>query len=92
MKLYHHKTDGGAEYLCTAPVEGTNEGNLSTAVIRLDGQPETLGTLDPTPDLLAALEGLLDCPDLNLEDLEPDTIYLMENARAAIVKAKGITS
>jgi hypothetical protein len=39
MKLYYHKTDGGAEYLCTRPVDGTQEGDLSfpSAVIRTDG-------------------------------------------------------
>lgn len=41
-KLYHHKTDGGAEYLCTSPVEGTDEGDLHTALIRLDGEPALL--------------------------------------------------
>ena len=25
MRLYHHKTDGGAEYLCSNAVEGTEE-------------------------------------------------------------------
>ncbi len=37
MKLYYHKTDGGAEYYCLKPVEGTDEGNLSTALLRTDG-------------------------------------------------------
>lgn len=37
MKLYYHKTDGGAEYYCTKAVEGTDEGKLSTAVLRTDG-------------------------------------------------------
>ena len=37
-RLYYHKTDGGAEYLCSENVEGTNEGNLgSKYVIRIDG-------------------------------------------------------
>jgi hypothetical protein len=36
-KLYYHKTDGGAEYLCTKPVKGTDEGDLHTTIIRLDG-------------------------------------------------------
>ena len=35
-KLYHHKTDGGAEYLCL------KEDDLSTAVVRLDGHPEMI--------------------------------------------------
>lgn len=38
MKLYYHKTDGGAEYLCSNKVEGTNEGSLySMYVVRIDG-------------------------------------------------------
>lgn len=38
MKLYYHKTDGGAEYLCSEAVEGTNEGSVkSLYVIRIDG-------------------------------------------------------
>ena len=36
MKLYYHKTDGGAEYYCTKAVEGTDEGDLRYAVIRTD--------------------------------------------------------
>lgn len=37
MKLYYHKTSGGAEYYCLKAVEGTDEGDLSTAVLRTDG-------------------------------------------------------
>ena len=38
MQLYHHKTTGGAEYLCSDPVPGTNEGSLkSKYLIRIDG-------------------------------------------------------
>lgn len=37
MKLHYHKTDGGAEYYCLEAVEGTDEGKLSTAVLRTDG-------------------------------------------------------
>lgn len=37
MKLYYHKTDGGAEYYCLQPIKGTDEGDLKTAVIRTDG-------------------------------------------------------
>lgn len=38
MKLYYHKTDGGAEYYCLKPVANSVVGDLSTAVIRTDGQ------------------------------------------------------
>jgi hypothetical protein len=39
MKLYYHKTDGGAEYLCSEPVEeGSAEGSLrSKYIVRIDG-------------------------------------------------------
>jgi len=38
LKMYYHKTSGGAEYLCSSKVEGTNEGDLkSEYVVRLDG-------------------------------------------------------
>ena len=42
MKLYHHKTDGGAEYLCSEPTKGTDEGSvkLSKYVVRIDGDIE----------------------------------------------------
>lgn len=42
MRLYFHRTDGGAEYLCSAKVEGTkDEGDLSaTYVVRIDGNIE----------------------------------------------------
>lgn len=36
MKLYYHKTDGGAEYYCTKAIEGTDEGDLRYAVMRTD--------------------------------------------------------
>jgi len=38
MKLYYHKTDGGAEYLCSNKVKGTDEGSLrSKYIVRIDG-------------------------------------------------------
>lgn len=40
IRLYYHQTDGGAEYLCSEKVEGTdNEGDLRTSkfVVRIDG-------------------------------------------------------
>lgn len=39
MKLYYHKTDGGAEYLCSECVKGTSEGNMfdSKYIVRMDG-------------------------------------------------------
>lgn len=37
MKLYYHKTDGGAEYYCLRPLGGTNDGDIRTAILRTDG-------------------------------------------------------
>ena len=65
--LYYHKTDGGAEYLCTSPVEGTNEGDLSTAVIRLDGQPELIGAFE---NIEAERAAILDALKVAVRELE----------------------
>ena len=39
MRLYYHKADGGAEYLCSNNVDTTDEGDLaqSTYIVRIDG-------------------------------------------------------
>ena len=38
MRLYYHKTDGGAEYLCSEAVPGTDEGSFqSKYIVRIDG-------------------------------------------------------
>jgi len=38
MRLYHHITDGGAEYLCSSAVEGTEEGSFNSKyIVRIDG-------------------------------------------------------
>lgn len=39
MRLYYHKTDGGAEYLCSRAVLGTTEGSLADSkyIVRIDG-------------------------------------------------------
>ena len=55
MKLYFHKTDGGAEYLCFEAVEGTNEGSFrSKYIVRIDGditEDAELSVRDTTPSL-----------------------------------------
>lgn len=41
IKLYYHKTDGGAEYLCSKNIEGTNEGSFNSKyIVRIDGDIE----------------------------------------------------
>lgn len=39
MRLYHHKTDGGAVYLCSEAVGNSEEGSLlnSAYIVRIDG-------------------------------------------------------
>lgn len=37
MKLYYHKTSGGAEYYCLDHIKDCEEGDLKTAVLRTDG-------------------------------------------------------
>jgi hypothetical protein len=38
MRLYYHKTDGGAEYLCSEAIKGTEEGSFdSEYIVRIDG-------------------------------------------------------
>lgn len=45
MKLYYHKTDGGAEYYCTKYVdEDSAEGDMRTAILRVDGKELELNT------------------------------------------------
>lgn len=44
MKLYYHKTDGGAEYYCLSPVKNSTEGDITTAILRTDGNELELDT------------------------------------------------
>jgi hypothetical protein len=38
IKLYYHKTDGGAKYLCSEKIKGTEEGSFNSKyIIRIDG-------------------------------------------------------
>ncbi len=38
MRLYYHKTDGGAEYLCSNNVKRTDEGSFNSRyIVRIDG-------------------------------------------------------
>lgn len=40
MKLYYKKTDGGAEYYCLHHIGDQETGDLTTAVLRTDGNNE----------------------------------------------------
>ena len=37
MKLYYHKTDGGAEYYSLDHIDGCDEGDVRSAIMRTDG-------------------------------------------------------
>lgn len=37
MRLYYHRTDGGAEYYCLKPVRNSVVGDITTWVLRTDG-------------------------------------------------------
>ena len=38
MKLYYHKTSGGAEYLCSNNVKNSEEGSFNSKyIVRIDG-------------------------------------------------------
>lgn len=37
MRLYYHKTDGGAEYHSTAHIDGMDEGTFEGVIMRTDG-------------------------------------------------------
>lgn len=69
-RLYHHKTDGGAEYLCAGHVEGSDEGDMRTVVARLDG--DGTGGLFPlyaaAPDLLTAAQAAVPWLDSAIEN------------------------
>lgn len=44
MKLYYHKTDGGAEYYCLNHIESCDEGDTTTAILRTDGNEFEMNT------------------------------------------------
>ncbi len=44
MKLYYHKTDGGAEYYCLDHIANSDEGDGTTWVLRTDGDEFEINT------------------------------------------------
>lgn len=56
---------------------------------RYDKPKTDANLVTAAPDLLAALTRLLDCPDLNLDELDEMTVAAIDNARVAIAKARG---
>lgn len=93
IRLYYHKTDGGAEYLMDKYIRcpnGDKEGIFEGAnyIVRLDGAPElTVRACNCHDELLAALKQLLRlAEDNSLDELHGDCC---EVARAALARAEG---
>ena len=90
VRLYYHKTDGGAEYLSPVAIPGTDEGAIAGApfFVRLDGKPEFLGPpvalIDTAPELLTILRLIVSGYDNDGTKLPRDVV----TARAAIAKAE----
>jgi len=96
--LYFHRTDGGAEYLCLRHVDGWDgEGDVRSALVRLDGGPELLlantALITAGSVLLAAckqLRAALDCPRGAALTLRPGHATLAcEVLDNAIAQAEG---
>lgn len=90
MRLYYHKTDGGAEYLCSSNVPGTEEGSFgSDYIVRIDGNIEKDAELngraiDSHEELLAAVSHIIRYPG----HAHPGTIA-WEALERALAKADG---
>lgn len=96
MRLYYHKTDGGAEYLCSNNVEGTEEGSFdSNFIVRIDGNIEKDAELSIKEQLIAAAPELLEaCKNLRKLGLNPflpvkERKEYLNHANQAINKAEG---
>lgn len=93
-RLYHHKTDGGAEYLSPVAVPGTDEGAFEGApfTIRLDGKPEFMGPgvalIAAAPELLSILKRIIDRATAPMSDGDI-TLEDVAEAREIIAKAEG---
>jgi hypothetical protein len=44
------------------------------------------------PELLSALKRMIGCPDVNLDELSPETLKALDDANNAIAKAEGRTN
>ena len=95
IKLYYHKTDGGAQYMTDKYIvcpNGHKEGIFEDAeyIVRLDGSSELIFD-DESQELLAALERCADVIGSNncSDGKTPNGfVVALEHARKAIAKAK----
>ena len=73
MRLYHHKTDGGAEYLCSERVPETDEGSLTSRyVIRIDGDIRQDAELNVAQAVLPEAPRLNEQPETTSLPPDPD--------------------
>jgi hypothetical protein len=72
MKLYFHQTSGGAKYLCSNNVEGTNEGTFdSDYIVRIDG--------DIKKDAELSIRKPYDTTAYRIEQLEKEKAILLDS-------------
>ena len=101
MRLYHHKTDGGAEYLMDKFIawkhngKSGKEGTFKNAnfIVRIDGDITKDAELVIRSDLYFAAKDLLNACVAALSQLTEDRPEYLESdikqLRAAIAEAKG---
>lgn len=78
---WYDKPTGSAQHVVAS--EQTGE---TIAVVYNDNQANAR-LISAAPELLEALNGLLMCPDLNLDSLEAETVEAIQHARQAIHKS-----
>lgn len=84
MRLFKHTTDGGAEYLCTKPIEGTDEGDLRTTVVRLDGEPEMYPTMSSLLQFVEDIERYISAGGITTKDDKRFVLLRANEARRGI--------
>jgi hypothetical protein len=75
---------GGARGVQYNIVASKKVGSVTT-----DNSEADAALIAAAPDLLEACKALLDCPDTNLDELDPITVAAIDTAIAAIAKAEG---
>lgn len=71
------------------PHDGTPNGNTDEHPIATVYAPEHARLIAAAPEMYEALKGLLACPALNTEGLEPFDVEAVDAATAAIARAEG---